>query len=80
MTSTNNGAVNVAVERADKDVSSGLLVRTGNRDERLAVPGRITAASEQASEYRGNPAAARAGLKRVCYRAREADGEIDAAG
>ena len=65
VTSTNNGAVNVAVERADKDVSSGLLVRTGNRDERLAVPGRITAASEQASEYRGNPAAARAGLKRV---------------
>ena len=65
VTSTNNGAVNVAVERADKDVSSGLLVRTGNRDERLAVPGRITAASEQAAEHRGNPAAARAGLKRA---------------
>ena len=65
VTSTNNGAVSVAVERADKDVSSGLLVRTGNRDERLAVPGRITAASEQAAEHRGNPAAARAGLKRA---------------
>ena len=65
VTSTNNGAVNVAVERADKDVSSGLLVRTGNRDERLAVSGRIAAASEQASEHRSNPAAARAGLKRA---------------
>ena len=65
VTSTNNGAVNVAVERADKDVSSGLLVRTGNRDERLAVSGRIAAASEQASAHRSNPAAARAGLKRA---------------
>ena len=65
VTSTNNGAVDVAVARAAKDVSGGLLIRTGNRDERVAVPGRITAASEQASEHRGNPAAARAGLKRA---------------
>ena len=65
VTSNNNGAVNIAVERANKDVSSGLLVRTGNRDERVAVPGRITAASDQSSEARGNPAAARAGLKRA---------------
>ena len=65
VTSTNNGAVNVAVARTAKDVSVGLLIRTGNRDERVAVPGRITAASEQASEHRGNPAAARAGLKRA---------------
>ena len=46
-------------------MSSGLLVRTGNRDERLAVSGRIAAASEQASAHRSNPAAARAGLKRA---------------
>ena len=65
VTSTNNGAVDVAVARAAKDVSGGLLIRTGNRDERVAVPGRITVASEQASEHRGNPAAARAGLKRA---------------
>ena len=65
VTSTNNGAVDVAVARAAKDVSVGLLIRTGNRDERVAVPGRITAASEQASEHLGNPAAARAGLKRA---------------
>ena len=65
VTSNNNGAVNIAVERANKDVSSGLVVRTGNRDERVAVPGRITAASDQSSEHRGNPAAARAGLKRA---------------
>ena len=65
VTSTNNGAVNVVAHRAAKDVSDGLLIRTGNRDERVAVPGRITAASEQASEYRGNPAAGRAALKRA---------------
>ena len=39
VTSTNNGAVDVAVDRAEKDVSSGLLVRTGNRDVREQVPG-----------------------------------------
>ena len=65
VTSTNNGAVDVAVDRAEKDVSSGLLVRTGNRDVREQVPDRITAASAQAAAHRGNQAAARAQLKRV---------------
>ncbi len=65
VTSTNNGAVDVAVERAEKDVSSGLLVRTGNRDVREQVPDRITTASAQAAAHRGNQAAARAQLKRV---------------
>ena len=65
VTSTNNGAVDVAVERAAKDVCSGLLVRTGNRDERVAVPGRITAAAAQASKHQGNTAAARTALKRA---------------
>ena len=65
VTSTNNGAVDVAVDRAAKAVSSGLLVRTGNRDKRVEVPGRITAASDQAAKHCGNRAAARAHLKRV---------------
>ena len=65
VTSTNNGAVDVAVERAEKDVIGGLLVRTGNRDVREQVPDRITAASAQAATHRGNQAAARAQLKRV---------------
>ena len=65
VTSTNNGAVDVAVERAEKDVIGGLLVRTGNRDVREQVPDRITAASAQAAAHRGNQAAARAQLKRV---------------
>ena len=65
VTSTNNGAVDVAVDRAEKDVSSGLLVRTGNRDMREQVPDRITAASAQAAAQRGNQAVARAQLKRV---------------
>ena len=43
VTSTNNGAVDVAVDRAEKDVSNGSLVRTGNRDvreqlSRIALP------------------------------------------
>ena len=65
VTSTNNGAVDVAVDRAEKDVSSGLLVRTGNRDVREQVPDRITAALAQAATQRGNQAAARAQLKRA---------------
>ena len=65
VTSTNNGAVDVAVERAEKDVIGGLLVRTGNRDVREQVPDRITAASAQAAAHRGTQAAARAQLKRV---------------
>jgi len=65
VTSTNNGAVDVAVDRAEKDVSSGLLVRTGNRAVREQVPDRIVAALAQASAQRGNQAAARAQLKRV---------------
>ena len=65
VTSTNNGAVDVAVHRAAKDVSRGLLVRTGNRDQRVEVPGRITAAADQSIAHRGNPAAARAGLERA---------------
>ena len=65
VTSTNNGAVDVAVNRAAKDVSPGLLVRTGNRDERLEVPGRISVASHHAEPHRGNQAAGRAGLKRA---------------
>ena len=65
VTSTNNGAVDVAVQRAAEDVSRGLLVRTGNREKRAEVPSRITAASNQAATQRGNLAAARAGLKRA---------------
>lgn len=65
VTSTNNGAVDVAVDRAEKDVSSGLLVRTGNRGVREQVPDRITAASAQAAAHRGNQAVAYAQLKRV---------------
>ncbi len=65
VTSTNNGAVDVAVDRAEKDVSSGLLVRTGNRDMHEQVSDRIIAASAQAAAQRGNQAVARAQLKRV---------------
>ena len=65
VTSTNNGAVDVAVARAERDVSSGLLVRTGNHGVRAQVPDRIAAASAQAATHRGNQAAARAQLKRV---------------
>lgn len=65
VTSTNNGAVDVAVDRAEKDVSSGLLVRTGNRGVREQVPDRIAAASAQVAAHRGNQAAAYAQLKRA---------------
>ena len=65
LTSTNNGAVNVAVKRAVKDVSIGLLVRTGNREEREEVPNRITAAVAEANNHTGDQAATRARLTRA---------------
>ena len=65
VTSTNNAAVDVAVDRAEKDVCSGLLIRTGNRDVREQVPDRIIVASSQAATHGGNQAAARAQLKRI---------------
>ena len=64
VTSTNNAAVDVAVARAETDVFSGLLMRTGNRTVREQVPDRITVASEQAAAHTGDPAEARARLKR----------------
>ena len=65
VTSTNNGAVDVAVERAENDVGTGLLVRTGNRSQREQVPARVTLASAEAADWHGNQAKSRALLRRV---------------
>ncbi len=65
VTSTNNGAVDVAVDRAERDVSSGLLVRTGNHGVREQVPDRIVAALVQAATHLSNQAGARGRLKQV---------------
>lgn len=46
--STNNAAVDVATERAIRDVAAGLMLRTGNLHERKALPDRANAAREQA--------------------------------
>ena len=65
VSSTNNRAVDVAVERAVGEVSSGLLVRTGKRDMRERVPDRIGAALHDAAAHRGSQAAARAVLRQA---------------
>ena len=65
VTSTNNGAVDVAVERAERDLGGGLLMRTGRRVEREQVPGRIAAALDRAKKQTGDQAEARAALKRT---------------
>ncbi len=54
VTSTNNAAVDVAVDRAGQEVGDGLLMRTGNRAVREQVADRITAASGEASAYEGD--------------------------
>lgn len=61
--STNNAAVDVAVDRAARDIIDGLLMRTGNREAREAVPARIAVAKSQAAERRGNQARVRAKLR-----------------
>ena len=65
VTSTNNGAVDVAVDRAARDVSPGLLIRTGNRSVRVDVPARIATATAEAATYRGSQAQVRTQLKQV---------------
>ncbi len=39
--STNNGAVNVAADRANKDIGPGTVLRTGNREAREALADRV---------------------------------------
>ena len=65
VSSTNNRAVDVAVERAVGEVSNGLLVRTGKRDMRERVRDRIGAALYDAAAHRGSQAAARAELRQA---------------
>ena len=65
VTSTNNAAVDVAVDRSERDVCSGLLVRTGNREMREQIPDRITVASSRARSHSSNQSKGRAKLKRV---------------
>ena len=65
VSSTNNRAVDVAVNRAMSDVSSGLLVRTGNRQMREQVSDRIGVALDDAAAHRGSQAAARAELRQA---------------
>ncbi len=65
VTSTNNGAVDVAVARADRDVGSGLLIRTGNRKVREQMPDRIAMASAQTSKHAGDQAQTRANLMKT---------------
>ena len=65
VTSTNNGAVDVAVNRAVTDISSSLLIRTGNREVRECISDLITTALDQAATHRGDRARARDQLKRI---------------
>ena len=65
VTSTNNAAVDVAVDRAERDVFKGLLLRTGNREIREQIPDRIAVARLQAGSHRSNQSTVRAELKRV---------------
>ena len=53
--STNNAAVDIAVERADRDVLQGLLIRTGNRDIKQQVAQSISAARANARKFAGPP-------------------------
>ena len=66
VTSTNNRAVDVAVERAERDLCAGVLIRTGNRDIREQLPDHIALALSQASKNPREQAETRAKLTRVC--------------
>ena len=55
LASTNNAAVDIAVERADRDVLRGLLIRTGNRDVKQQVAQSISTARANARKFAGPP-------------------------
>ena len=65
VTSTNNGAVDVAVSRADRDVGKGLLIRTGNREAREELPNHISGVVAGVEQQKGDLAMSRAGLQRA---------------
>ena len=65
VTSTNNAAVDVAADRAERDVFSGLLIRTGNREIREQIPDRIAVAASRSTSHRSSQSTVRAELKRV---------------
>lgn len=69
--STNNRAVDVAVERATRDVRSGLLIRTGNRQAREEVASLIADACNQAEAENSSRASARARLTRTARKRAE---------
>lgn len=86
VTSTNNAAVDVAVDRAVERVFSGLLIRTGNRKAREDVLGRISDARCAATPIVARPpsssdalskiAGQRAGLFADLERLNAAEGEL----
>ena len=53
LASTNNAAVDVAVRRADRDVQTGLLIRTGNQNVKQDVAQSVSFAFAQARKYAG---------------------------
>ena len=57
LASTNNAAVDVAVERAEQDVLPGLLIRTGNRGIKQQVARSISTARANARRFAGPPIA-----------------------
>jgi len=77
VTSTNNAAVDVAVERAGKDVCRGLLVRTGNREIREQVPDFVTAAVDEARDDPGEAAKAHASLAQAAKKRTELSNNLE---
>ena len=65
VTSTNNAAVDVAVDRAVERVFSGLLIRTGNRKVREDVPGRIGDALDAATPILASPISSPGTLREI---------------
>ena len=65
VTSTNNAAVDVAVDRAVERVFSGLLIRTGNREAREDVSSRIGAALAEAAAIVDHTSSVRGTLSEI---------------
>ena len=70
VTSTNNAAVDVAVDRAETDIAPGALIRTGNREARERLPSVIAAAGAWASSHGDAQTASQRFASRLVAKAR----------
>ncbi len=77
VTSTNNAAVDVAADRANRDMCLGVLLRTGNRTERENLRETVSEATAEAGLEKSHEVSARGSLTRAYKRRSDLLGKLE---